>query len=61
MFASAQTPINFQIARITFGTMVIPATLAAQSANTADPVAPGASAALVAHGISAAAHTAIRA
>ena len=41
--------------------MVIPAALAAQSANTADPVAPGASAALVAHGISAAAHTAIRA
>ena len=61
MFASAQTPINFQIARITFGTMVIPATFSAHSADITDPIAPSASAALPTHRISAAAHAAIRA
>ena len=60
MIAIACTTFKFRIACITFGTMVIIATLAAQSANVTDPIAPCATAALYAHRVSAATHTAIR-
>ena len=60
MIAIVCATFNLRIACITFGTMVIIATLAAQSANVTDPIAPCATAALYAHRVSAAAHTAIR-
>ena len=61
MLAAVEALFEFQIACITFGTMVIPATFSAYSADITDPTAPAASTALPTHGIAAAAHAAIRA
>lgn len=61
MLAAVEALFEFQIACITFGTMVIPATISAYSADITDPTAPTASAALPTHRFSTAAHAAIRA
>ena len=61
MLTAVGALFEFQIACITFGTMVIPATFSAHSADITDPIAPSASAAFPTHRISAAAHAAIRA
>ena len=61
MLTAVGALFEFQIACITFGTMVIPATISAYSAGITDPTAPTASAALPTHRFSTAAHAAIRA
>ena len=61
MLTAVGALFEFQIACITFGTMVIPATISAYSAGITDPTAPTASVALPTHRFSTAAHAAIRA